>query len=148
MSGTKSAEHRDRATIREAFEAFSAGNAVPFFGMLNENVIVEIPSSTGLPWGKRLEGKTAVAEAMAGIMQLGSYTRFELIDIFSSGSEHMVQMREAFEFIATGEQVDLEQVFLYSMRHGQVVSIKEWTDTALIRDAYQRAVSTTSRGTE
>ena len=143
MSESVEADSVGEAEIRTAFAAFAEGDAGPFFKLLDDEVVVEFPASTGLPWAGRLVGKDAVARAMAGIAELGRYEDFALIEIFSRGSDHMVLMRETFRFAATGEAVNLEQVFLYETSAGKVVSIREWTDTARIRDAYARASAAT-----
>ncbi len=136
-------QHDVELSIRAAFKAFATGDAQKFFDLLSVDVVFEFPESTGLPWSGRIVGKTAVAETLAGIAKIGTYTDFRLLDLFVSGPNYMIQMSETFKFFATGESITLEQVFLYKSRDGEIVEVREWTDTAAIRDAYSRASSAT-----
>ena len=129
----------EATAIERAFASFAEGNPKPFFDLLDDRVVVEFPESTGLPWSGRLEGKEAVASALSGIAGLGEYTVFELLEIFSKAGRHIVRMRETFRFHATGEELPLEQIFLYEFSGKKVIAIREWTDTARIRDAFLRA---------
>ncbi len=122
--------------IRKIYREWGQGNCQPFFDVLSDDVVLKLPVSTNLPWAGTHHGKESVKNMSSRILEYGEYTSFELIDVISSENTHVVLMSESFRVKATGETIDLEQVFVYKVEHDLVVEIQEFTDTAVIRDAF------------
>jgi len=122
--------------IRTIYREFGQGNPQPFIDFLADDVKLEIPVSSNLPWAGTHQGKASILKMMADISQYGEYTEFELIDVISAGDAHVVLMRETYKVKATGALIPLEQVFVYRVRDSLAVEIQEYTDTAAIRDGF------------
>ena len=122
--------------IRKMYREWGQGNSQPFFDVLSDDVVVKFPVSTNLPWAGTHHGKESIKNILSSILEYGEYTSFDLIDVISSEKTHVVLMSESFRVKATGETIYLEQVFVYKVEHDLVVEIQEFTDTAVIRDAF------------
>ncbi|MCP4396307.1 MAG: hypothetical protein GY801_03215 [bacterium] len=122
--------------IRTMYREWGQGNCQPFFDVLSEDVVVTFPVSTRLPWAGTHHGKERLKNIFSQTLEYGEYTAFDLIDVISSEKTHVVLMSESFRVKASGETIDLEQVFVYKVENDLVAEIREFTDTAVIRDAF------------
>ena len=129
----------EREAIIRMYEAFASGDAQPFLDFLEDDVIFEFPTSTKLKWAGRHVGKDSIMEVMSAIASVGEYLKFELKDVISAPGKHVVLMRETFRISETGEELELDQAFVYETVDGRAKRITEYTDTARIRDAFARS---------
>jgi ketosteroid isomerase-like protein len=122
------------ARLRLNAEQFKAGNSVPFFESVADDVVMRIPGA--LPWSGVHRGKTRFVEVFESIGRSGEFQAFELLDVFGSKGRYAAYFHEVFRVRETGKTVDQNFVALYRIERDQIVEYEEVADTDQIARAF------------
>jgi len=125
---TDSGPEAQRAIVERYFKAVRAGD--PNIGaLISEDAVWIAPQSS--PVGRRHEGRAAVLELMGkgvGLYDMSHPMEMEIDAIAAEGEHVFVEMTLSARTLA-GEPYRNHYVFVFRIREGLIVEIREYLDT-------------------
>ena len=109
-------EHPNAAVVRDAFDAFDAGDLDAVGRAFSDDVVWHVPGVNR--FAGRFEGRAAVLERLGRMREAGVQTRLEVHDVVAN-DEHAVALVHLHVANADGQRYDQQQVQVWHMRDGR-----------------------------
>jgi uncharacterized protein len=109
-------EHVNVKVVREAFEAFEAGDLDALAGALHEDVVWHVPGTNR--FSGRFEGRDAVIDRLRRMHEAGLQTTLDAHDVLGN-DEHVVALVRLGVRNADGQAYEQSQVQVWHMRDGR-----------------------------
>ncbi len=125
-------------TVRAFYDFFLTGKieeAVEH--SLAEDFVLTNPLPESIAFGGRYEGAAGFLEYVGQIAELIQIEEFELDEVLCDGDRVIVTGRERSLVKATGRHYSMEWVHILQASGGRVQSMREYNDTAAMRDAFE-----------
>ncbi len=122
--------------VRSVTEALGRGDLVAVMGMVDRNVrwAVSAADRDAAPWFGVYEGKRSLPDFFAQLAEL-DFSEFELKALLSDGDLVMTWLHVAFTS-PKGRPVDMEEVQIWRLADGKIVSVDTLLDTAAVGAAF------------
>jgi ketosteroid isomerase-like protein len=125
-------------TVRTFYDFFLAGQVEEASKQsLDPSFVLTNPLPAPIPFGGRFEGVAGFLEYMAGIAQEIEIKEFVIDEILADGDRVVVTGRERSRVIRTDREYEMEWVHVLDAAGGRVQAMREYNDTAAMRDAYE-----------
>lgn len=135
------AEQNAVAIVQRAYEAFQRGDIQAVLDSMADNIEWESPAVTGVPFGGRRVGKSAVAEFFRLLAESEDIQLFEPREFIAQGERVAVLGRYRARVKSTGRTAETPWVHAFTVRNGKVTQFFELYDTAVAERAYQQTAS-------
>jgi ketosteroid isomerase-like protein len=113
--------------IRSVYAAFESGNVTVVFDLCDPEVVVT--QDPALPWGGRYEGIDGVATF--GIALGGTIASAVTVEALFEADDRVVQYgRTRGTVIANGNQFDVPETHVWTLRDGKIVGAEFYIDSA------------------
>jgi ketosteroid isomerase-like protein len=122
---------QNKALMLAAFQALAQGDSRPYLALLADDFTFTITGRNS--WTRTITGKAAVQRELWGpLFELFAdrYTG-QLIDITAEGDKVVVEYRGCVT-TKRGDLYDNEYCLVCRMRDGQLISLREYADSALV----------------
>ncbi len=122
--------------VRSVTEALSRGDLLAVMGLVDRNVrwAVNAADRDAAPWFGVYQGKRSLPDFFAQLAEL-DFSEFELKALLSDGDLVMTWLHVAFTS-PKGRQVDMEEVQIWRLADGKIVSVDTLLDTAAVGAAF------------
>jgi uncharacterized protein len=110
------ADHPNAAAMREALDAFVAGNATAMLDAFDDEVVWHAPGTNR--FSGRFEGKTEVADRFRRMAEAGVVNTFDVHDVVGN-DEHVIALVHSRIEDASGRSYQGPQVHVMHMRDGK-----------------------------
>lgn len=124
--------------VREFYALFAAGKLEETVARLADDFVLTNPLPDPIPFGGRFEGAAGFLEYVEKIFAVLELETFEVEDVLCDGDRAVVIGRERSRVKATGRRYAMEWVHVLTLADGRVRSLREYNDTASMRDAFER----------
>jgi ketosteroid isomerase-like protein len=104
---------------------------------LADDFVLSNPLPDPVPFGGRYTGITGFLEYLGRIMPAIEIEEFTIDEVLSDGERVVVTGRERSRVRSTGRRYTMEWVHVLRTSGGRIVSMREYNDTAAMRDAFQ-----------
>ncbi len=123
-------------TVRAVTEALGRGDLLAVMGMVSKNVrwAVNAADREAAPWFGVYQGKRSLPDFFTELAKL-TFTDFTLKAILSDGDLVVTWLHVAFTS-PLGRSVDMEEVQIWQLADGKVVSVDTLLDTAAVAAAF------------
>jgi len=119
----------------KAYADFSRGDISAVLEALDESIEWITPEAD-LPTGGTWTGRAGVAQFFQKVAESWDFQAFEPRDYIASGDQVAVCGSYTMTARGTGRTVACDWVMVWKFRDGKVVHFQEYTDTAVLRDAF------------
>ena len=122
--------------VRSATEALARGDLLAVMGMVDRNVrwAVSAADSDAAPWFGVYEGKRSLPDFFAELAEL-DFGEFTLKALLADGDLVMTWLHVAFTS-PKGRAVEMEEVQIWRLAGGKIVSVDTLLDTAAVGAAF------------
>jgi ketosteroid isomerase-like protein len=124
------------AIVRSVTEALGRGDLLAVMGIVDRNVrwAVNAADRDAAPWFRVYEGKRSLPDFFAQLAEL-DFSEFELKALLSDGDLVITWLHVAFTS-PKGRSVDMEEVQIWRVADGKIVSVDTLLDTAAVGAAF------------
>lgn len=125
-------------TVRRFYDLFIAGKIdEAVTGCLAEDFVLLNPLPEPIPFGGRFEGAGGFLEYLDRIFAAIELEEFVADELLCDGDRVVVIGRERSRVKTTGRHYAMEWVHVLRTSRGRIVSMREYNDTAAMRDAFE-----------
>lgn len=124
-------------SVSAFYELFAAGKIPEALERyVAEDATLVNPLPDPIPFGGTFEGREGFARYLEGILTGIEIEAFEIDEIFAEGDRVTVLGRETSRVRATGKRYTMDWVHVLTVREDRVTHMREYNDTAAMRDAF------------
>jgi hypothetical protein len=124
--------------VRAFYDLFVAGKAEEAAeSYLKEDFVLTNPLPAPIPFGGRFVGADGFLQYLGGIVSAIEIEDFAIDEMLCDGDRVVVVGREKSLVKATGQRYEMEWVHVLHAVDGRIVSMREYNDTAAMRDAFE-----------
>lgn len=124
-------------SVSAFYELFAAGKIPEALERyVAEDATLVNPLPDPIPFGGTFEGRAGFARYLEGILTGIEIEAFEIDEIFAEGDRVTVLGRETSRVRATGKRYTMDWVHVLTVREDRVTHMREYNDTAAMRDAF------------
>jgi len=125
-------------TVRAFYDLFVAGKAEEAAETyLEKDFVLTNPLPAPIPFGGRFVGAEGFLQYLGGILGAIEIEDFVIEEMLGDGDRVVVVGREKSLVKATGRRYEMEWVHVLHATDGRIVSMREYNDTAAMRDAFE-----------
>jgi ketosteroid isomerase-like protein len=125
-------------TIRTFYDLFLAGKIEEIVERyLADDFVLTNPLPEPIPFGGRYEGSAGFLEYLGQIAAAIEIEEFTLDEVLCDGDHVVVTGRERSLVKPTGRHYTMEWVHVLQISAGRIHSLREYNDTAAMRDAFE-----------
>ena len=124
-------------TVREFYGFFTAGKVDEIVARLADDFVLTNPLPDPIPFGGRYEGAAGFLEYLQGIFAALEMEEFVVEEVLGAGHRAAVIGRERSRVKATDRRYAMEWVHVLEIAEGRIRSLREYNDTAAMRDAFE-----------
>lgn len=123
-------------TTRKFYDFFMAGKIEDAAQLLAEDFVLTNPLPDPIPFGGRFEGPAGFLQYIGGIAGQLEIKDFAVDEILSDGENVVVTGRERSLVVPSGREYEMDWVHVLRVSQGRIHSLREYNDTAAMRDAH------------
>jgi len=123
--------------VREFYGLFAAGKIEETVARLADDFVLTNPLPDPIPFGGRFHGAAGFLEYLERIFGALELEEFVVDEILSDGDRVVTVGRERSRVKSTGRRYAMEWVHVLGVADGRIRSLREYNDTAAMRDAFE-----------
>ena len=127
---------------KQAYEKFKSGDIQALLGLFSDDIDWRVPTIANVPFatGKR-SGREQAGQFFASLADSQNVKTFEPREFIAQGEKVVALGYYSWRVKATGREYEGDWAHVFTIRDGKIAGFQEYTDTAAIADAYQKAQS-------
>ena len=134
-------EQDNTAIVLQAYNNFKTGNIQGLLDLCSDEIEWKLPEIENVPFAGTRTTRAGVGEFFALVGANQEPLRFEPREIVAQGDRVVSLGYYQWRIKATGREFECDFAHVFTIRDGQIVAFQEYTDTAAVAAAYQRAMS-------
>ena len=124
--------------VQGVYEAFGRGDVPAILALCAPDMRWQVVGQAGLyPLWNTFEGAGGGAGFFSALAANETFSEFTVQEIHGAGDVVTVLGHAAYTLTKTGRGVETDFVHIHRLRDGQIVSFREFSDTAQVLSAYQ-----------
>jgi ketosteroid isomerase-like protein len=132
---------QNKAIVQEIYNNFKIGNIEALLNRLSDDIAWDLPEIKNVPFGGKRTGRASVGEFFSSVGASQESLRFEPRELIAEGDKVASLGYYEWKVKANGRTFGADFAHVFTIRNGTVVAFHEYTDTAAVADAYQKAMS-------
>lgn len=132
---------QNKAIVQEIYNNFKIGNIEALLNRLSDDIAWDLPEIKNVPFGGKRTGRASVGEFFATVGASQESLRFEPRELIAEGDKVVSLGNYEWRVKANGRTFEGDFAHVFTIGNGKVVAFHEYTDTAAVADAYQKAMS-------
>ncbi|HEV7473181.1 MAG TPA: nuclear transport factor 2 family protein [Pyrinomonadaceae bacterium] len=132
---------QNKSIVNQAYNNFKTGNIDGLLNLMADDVTWTLPEMEGVPFAGIRTGRAGVGEFFATLAAVEDSLRFESRELVAEGDKVIALGSYDWRVKTTAREFSGDFAHVWTIRDGKVVAFQEYTDTAAVRDAHQKAVS-------
>ncbi len=121
--------------VKDGYAAFSRGDIPGLLALLAEDVEWHIPGP-GLPLAGTYRGRDGVANFFQKLAAETEILDFQPREFVAEGDRVLVVGWERAQVKATNRTAEADGIMSFTLRNGKIATVREYTDTKALADAY------------
>lgn len=134
-------EMENTEVVRQAYETFKSGDIQALLGMFSDDIRWQLPEIENVPFSGKREGREQVSRFFVTLADAQEVKQFEPSEFIAQGEKVVVLGRYSWRAKATGREYGGDWAHVWTVREGKLAGFHEYTDTAAVAGAYQKAQS-------
>ena len=134
-------EQENTAIVQQAYNNFKTGNIQGILDLCSDDIEWRFPETENVPFAGTRTKRAGVGEFFALVGANQEPLRFEPREIVAQGDKVVSLGYYQWRIKDTGRELECDFAHVFTIRDGQIVAFQEYTDTAAVAAAYQRAMS-------
>jgi ketosteroid isomerase-like protein len=136
MNSRPSAENEANvALVRSFYAAVLRGDVAAILDLLDPQVEWQAPES--LPWGGTFHGHDGFREFFGKVLEQPVEFRREVREILDAGERIVVILRLMSRPRGNKTEFEVPEIHIWTVRHGKIVALEAYFDTAFVMRALQ-----------
>jgi ketosteroid isomerase-like protein len=137
LDAASSRDEENTRFIRQLYENFLAGDIQSVLRKFSLDVDWDQPRMENVPIGGRLRGRDQVAQFFTRLGEVQEVLEFEPRQFIAQGDKVVALGHYRWRVKPTGKRFEGDWAHVFTIRDGQIVSFKEYLDTAAVVNAYR-----------
>jgi uncharacterized protein len=134
--------NQNTETVRQAYENFKSGDIQALLNQLTDDVQWQAPKVDNVPFATgKYSGREEVGQFFARLADAQDFKQFEPRDFIAQGDKVVVLGHYMWRAKSTGREYEADWAHVFTIREGKITGFQEYTDTAALAAAYQKAAS-------
>ena len=134
--------NRNTEIVRQAYENFKSGDIQALLDQLTDDIEWQAPKVENVPFATgQHSGREQVGQFFARLADAQEFKQFEPRDFIAQGDKVVALGRYEWRVRSTGRGYEGDWAHVFTIRDGKIAGFHEYTDTAAIAAAYQKAAS-------
>jgi ketosteroid isomerase-like protein len=125
----------------QAYEKFKSGDIEGLIGLMSDDINWRLPQIEGVSFSGARIGRDAVVEFFRQVADQQEALEFEPREFVAQGERVVSLGHYRWRVKATGREYSGDFAHVFTARGGKIVAFHEFTDTAAVAAAYQKAIS-------
>lgn len=134
-------EQENIKLVQKIYNNFKSGNIQGLLDNLAPNISWTLPELANVSFGGKRSSRESVAEFFRQVAASQEALRFEPKDFIAQGDRVVSLGRYEWRILETGRTFAAEFAHVFTIKDGAVIDFFEFTDTAAVERAYQKAMS-------
>ena len=127
---------------RQAYENIKSGNMQALFDLFSDNIEWQAPLVADVPFATgRYSGREEVGQFFTRLADAQDVKTFEPREFIAQGDKVVALGHYSWRVKSTGREYEGDWAHVFTIRDGKVAGFQEYTDTAAVATAYQKARS-------
>jgi uncharacterized protein len=127
---------------KQAYENFKSGDMAALLGQFSEGIEWQAPLVENVPFATgRHSGRGQVEQFFTRLTDAQDVKTFEPREFIAQGDRVVALGHYSWRVKATGREYEGDWAHVFTIRDGKITGFHEYTDTAAIAAAYQKALS-------
>lgn len=134
--------NRNTEIVRQAYENFKSGDIQALLDQLTDDIRWQAPKVENVPFATgQYSGREQVGQFFARLADAQEFKQFEPRDFIAQGDKVVALGRYVWRARVTGREYEGDWAHVFTIRYGKIAGFHEYTDTAALAAAYQKAAS-------
>ncbi|HYJ88561.1 MAG TPA: nuclear transport factor 2 family protein [Pyrinomonadaceae bacterium] len=131
----------NKAIVRQAYDNFKAGRIDKLLELMSDDIDWTLPEVEGIPFGGKRSGLKSVGEFFVIVNNSQESLSFEPREVIAEGDKVVALGTYTWRVRSTKREFTGDFAHAWTFRDGKVIRFHEYTDTAALANAYQKAAS-------
>jgi len=131
----------NKAIVRQAYDNFKAGRIDKLLELMSNDIEWILPEVEGIPFSGSRSGLKSVGEFFVIVNNSQESLSFEPRDIFADDDKVVALGNYTWRVRSTRREFTGDFAHVWTFRDGKATRFQEYTDTAALANAHQKAAS-------
>ena len=132
---------QNKSIVNQAYSNFKNGNINGILDLLADDVSWTLPEMEGVPFAGSRTGRDSVGEFFQSVVSTQESLSFEPRELIAEGDRVVALGTYQWRVKSNSREFGGDFAHVFTIRDGKVVAFNEYMDTAVCRDAHQKAMS-------
>lgn len=132
---------QNKSIVEQAYQNFKTGNIEALLNLMSDDVSWTLPEMEGVPFAGARTGRASVGEFFQSVGASQDVIHFEPRDLIAEADIVIALGSYTWRVKTNNREFTSDFAHAWTIRDGKVVDFHEYTDTAICRDAHQKAMS-------
>jgi ketosteroid isomerase-like protein len=134
-------EQENIKLAEQAYANFKAGDIESLLSLFSDDIQWQLPDIDNVPFAGRRRGRSEVAGFFTTLADAQDGLEFEPAEFIAQGDKVVSLGRYRWRAKASGREYGAEWAHVFTVRGGKIVGFHEYTDTAAVASAFQKALT-------
>ena len=132
---------QNKSIVNQAYSNFKTGNINGILDLLADDVNWTLPQMEGVPFAGTRTGRDSVSEFFATLDSSHESLTFEPRELIAEGDKVVALGSYQWRVKSNSREFGGDFAHVFTIQDGKIVAFNEYMDTAVCRDAHQKAMS-------
>ena len=124
---------KNRQIVQDMYEAQATGDFPGFLAAASDNISIRVPGNQELlPWRVEVQGRDNIGPWLQDMGKHIKIDKVELKDFIAYGDKVVILLHEWLTVTKNNYSFELDEVHVHTLKHGKVVDITMYEDTATV----------------
>ena len=134
-------EQENTRIVQQSYEHFKSGDIQALLDLYSEDVDFQLPDVENVPFTGAHKGREAVAGFFQSVNESQEVLTFNPQEFIAQGDKVVALGNYSWRVKATGREFSGAWAHVITIRDGKIINFTEYTDTAAVAAAYQKAAT-------
>ena len=130
-----------KAIVEQIYNSFKTGDIEGLLNLLSEDVSWTLPEIAGVPFAGARTGRAAVGEFFVSVGESQDVVTFEPGELIAEADRVIALGHYDWRIKSNSRDFGSDFAHVWTIRDGKAVEFREYMDTAVVANAYQKAMS-------
>ncbi len=134
-------EQENIKLVQQAYVNFKSGDIESLVGLFSDDIKWQLPEVENVPYTGRREGRQEVAQFFASLAEAQDSLEFDPQEFIAQGAKVVATGQYRWRARETGRDFGGDWAHVFTIENGKITGFHEYTDTAAMASAFQKALS-------
>ncbi|HKY04151.1 MAG TPA: nuclear transport factor 2 family protein [Blastocatellia bacterium] len=134
-------EQENIKLVQQAYANFKSGDIEALPGLFSDDIQWQLPEVENVPYAGRRQGRQEVAGFFASLAEAQDSLEFNPQEFIAQGEKVVATGQYQWRTRETGRNFGGDWAHVFTIENGKITGFHEYTDTAALARAFQKALS-------